>query len=106
MKKMKLIAKFIMRKLGYEVINLKHGNTGGGLPKDFSQEEARIYARVRPFTMTSPERVISLIRATRYVMALGVEGAFVECGVFKGGSMMAVALTLLGPGQADRELFV
>ena len=26
----KLIAKFIMRKLGYEVINLKHGNTGGG----------------------------------------------------------------------------
>ena len=26
----KLIAKFIMRKLGYEVINLKHDNTGGG----------------------------------------------------------------------------
>lgn len=102
----KLIAKFIMRKLGYEVINLKHGNTGGGLPKDFSQEEVRIYARVRPFTMTSPERIISLIRATRYIMALGVEGAFVECGVFKGGSMMAVALTLLGLGQADRELFL
>ena len=63
-----------------------------------------IFNRVKPYTMTSPERVISLCDAVRYVVAGGIEGAIVECGVWRGGSSMAAALMLSQLGVADREL--
>ena len=63
-----------------------------------------IFNRVKPYTMTSPERVIGLCDAVRYVVAAGIEGAVVECGVWKGGSSMAAALMLRELGAADREL--
>ena len=47
----------------------------------------------RDFTMTSPERIAALIDGTRYVVRTGIAGAIVECGVWRGGSMMAVACT-------------
>jgi hypothetical protein len=50
---------------------------------------------VAPFTMTSPERIAALVESVRYVSRHAIPGAIVECGVWRGGSMMAVALTLL-----------
>ena len=52
------------------------------------------------------ERIFSLEQAVRYVVRGGIAGAFVECGVWRGGSMMAMALTLLDEGLSDRELFL
>jgi hypothetical protein len=76
------------------------------LPPDFEEDAAWTYLAVRPFTMTTPERVYALVRAVEHVVARGVSGAVVECGVWRGGSMMAAALTLLWIGAADRELFL
>lgn len=45
--------------------------------------------------MTSPERLEALIAATEYVVKAPIPGAIVECGVWKGGSMMAAALALM-----------
>ena len=56
--------------------------------------------------MTTPPRVYALVRAVEYVAARGVPGAIVECGVWRGGSMMAAALTLLRLGVSDRELYL
>jgi len=73
----------------------------------FPDVDARVRAifnRVKPYTMTSPERVISLCDAVRYVVAGGIEGAIVECGVWRGGSSMAAALMLSELGVADRDL--
>ena len=50
---------------------------------------------VQPYTCTSPERVIALRDAVRYVVRAGIPGAIVECGVWKGGSTMAAMLTLI-----------
>jgi len=74
------------------------------LPPDFGPSEATIIARVKPFTMTSPERLYALIQAVRHLEARSVPGAFVECGVWRGGSMMAAALALLERGAVAREL--
>jgi hypothetical protein len=63
-----------------------------------------IIARVRPFTMTSPERIASLCNAVEYVTRCNIPGDIVECGVWKGGSMMAAALTLLKRGETQRKL--
>jgi O-methyltransferase len=59
---------------------------------------------VRDWTMTSHSRVFALIVAVRHVVEQRVPGAMVECGVWRGGSMQAVALTLLDRGVRDREL--
>ena len=56
--------------------------------------------------MTTPARVYSLVRAVEYISRNQVPGAFVECGVWRGGSMMAVAMTLLRLGVTDRELYL
>lgn len=76
------------------------------LPPDFSIEERETWHAVRPYTMTSPERVISLVRAVQYLERYHIRGAFVECGVWRGGSMMVAARTLLRNGSADRDLFL
>jgi O-methyltransferase len=70
------------------------------------ETDMQIIRAVRPFTMTTPERILALINAVRYVVTAGYQGAFVECGVWKGGSMMAVAHTLLRLGKPDRQLFL
>src|SRR6202021_687648 len=48
----------------------------------------------KPYTMTSTERLYALFNAVNFVVKAGVEGDFVECGVWKGGSVMMIALAL------------
>ena len=74
------------------------------LPADYDAEAKRVIRAVRPFTMTSAEKLFALILATRYVTRHGIEGDVVECGVWRGGSMQAVARTLLDAGDTSRDL--
>ena len=69
---------------------------------DFDAATLDLLARVLPYTMTSPARVAALRAAARYVDAKNVPGAFVECGVWRGGSSMAAALTF----SPSRQLFL
>lgn len=61
---------------------------------DYSDFESDIVNKISNFTMTSSERIISLIRATEYVIENNIDGSIVECGVWKGGSIMAILHTL------------
>jgi predicted O-methyltransferase YrrM len=70
------------------------------LPPEFSA----IWEKVRPYTMTSPERAFALWTAVNTVIESGIPGAFIECGVWKGGSAMLIALTLLARGERHREI--
>ena len=63
-------------------------------------------ASVLPFTMTSVERISALIDAVNYVVDQGINGDIVECGVWRGGSMMAVAQTLASRQCASRALWL
>ena len=71
-----------------------------------SDDDRRIIDRVRPFTMTSSERVWALLQSVRYVTTHGIPGSVVECGVWRGGSMMAAALQLQELEKTDRELWL
>jgi hypothetical protein len=75
-------------------------------PPDFSTEELALWREVAPYTMTSPERIIGLAQAVRTVVDNAIPGCIVECGVWRGGSMMAVARTLLNAGESSRDLFL
>ena len=56
--------------------------------------------------MTSVERQLALIQAVRYLVRRGIPGSFVECGVWRGGSSMATALTLAQEGDTSRDLYL
>ena len=71
----------------------------------FSPAELEVFQRVGPYTMTPPERVAVLIDAVTYITRRQIPGAIAECGVWRGGSMMAAALTLSRLGDL-RELFL
>ncbi len=75
-------------------------------PAELSERDRDVVRQVTPYTMTARDRVSALVLATRYVAQASIPGAVVECGVWKGGSMMAIALTLLNLEGADRELFL
>ena len=75
-------------------------------PLDFDDGDVELYRRVGPYTMTTPPRIYALARAVEYVVAREIPGPIVECGVWRGGSMMAAALTLLRLGATDRDLYL
>ena len=103
----------LLKNLTIEVGKIKSRlNAGAGrelfdqYPSDFEPFTIKLIEAVGDYTMTSRERIFSLEQAVRHVVRGGVEGAFVECGVWRGGSMMAAALTLIDEGPGRRELFL
>ena len=75
-------------------------------PPDFSEQNVRICDSVKHYTMTSKERVNALIEAVKYIVANGIDGSFVECGVWKGGSAMAMAMILKELGNDSRDIYL
>ena len=90
--------------LGYKIES--NSKTDEMYTSDLSSDELKIYETVKPYTMTSLERVVSVVQATKYIVANGIAGDFVECGVWQGGSMMAACLTLLNLGVSDRRFYL
>ena len=90
------------RTLGFDVI--RHDRNGIQPQCDISEANLKIFRSVQPYTMTSIERVNALIEAVRYVVKYGIEGDFAECGVWKGGSSMAMARTLQQISADTRHL--
>jgi hypothetical protein len=92
---------------GYEVVKKSEiHNPGGNFPPDFDEVEIEDCVAVAPYTMTSPPSIVSLIRAVRYIVQNRISGDLVECGVWKGGSVMAIAKTLMRCGETHRRLWL
>lgn len=79
----------VARPFGVQVSRIGSGATR--LPIEATAEDAATIAALRSFTMTSATRLWSLLQAVRHLEAEGIEGDFVECGVWRGGSVMAMA---------------
>lgn len=75
-------------------------------PVDYEDEYREIIKAVRPYTMTSNDKLHALISATAYVHDFGIPGAIVECGVWRGGSMHAVARTLNNRADHSRDIYL
>ncbi|MGD0812826.1 MAG: TylF/MycF/NovP-related O-methyltransferase [Verrucomicrobiota bacterium] len=73
---------------------------------DFSAADARALQAVDAFTMTSMERRYHLLQAVRHIVKHTIPGALVECGVWRGGSMMLMAQTLKACGDETRQLYL
>lgn len=76
------------------------------LPIEATDSDRGIYNCVMPYTMTSPLRIWALLSAVKYVVSKQLEGDFVECGVWRGGSAMAIAYQLLAIGKNDSRIWL
>ncbi len=73
---------------------------------DADSEFSAIYKKTAPFTMTSLERQYALFKAVQHVVRGRIPGDIVECGVWRGGSMMLALETLIGLGETNRDIFL
>jgi len=73
---------------------------------DLSEADRAIVRRVEPYTLTGNERRASLLQAVDHLVEHRIAGDIVECGVWRGGSMMAVALALIARGDTARNLYL
>jgi O-methyltransferase len=74
--------------------------------KDAEPGFHRLYEKVRPYTMTSIERLYALYKGMEYIVAANLPGDFAEAGVWRGGSCMLMAETLLALGDCSRRIFL
>lgn len=89
---------------------LRRGEERLAEPEDplagLSHQDAAIISRVLPYTMTSVARIQATIDAVRYCVVREIPGAFAECGVWRGGSILAMILTLQELGREDRDIYL
>jgi O-methyltransferase len=95
----------LLRRMGFDVVRYRPPEPPSW-PLDFDDAMREVASRVAPFTMISPERLHEIRAAIHHVVRHRIEGAIVECGVWRGGSVMAAALALLETGAGDRELWL
>ena len=74
-------------------------------------EFQKIYQRIVPkrspkYTLTGMERCYSLYKAVQYIINGDIPGDIVECGVWRGGSAMLAALTLIEFNQTHRKIYL
>jgi len=68
-----------------------------------------IVNKIAPYTMAlndGLDTTYALFQAVKYVCKNNISGDMVECGVWRGGSMMLVAYTLQHFGDTTRELYL
>jgi hypothetical protein len=76
---------------------------------DFSEIDPRdraIIERALPYTMTGVLRLDATVQSVRHCVRRGIPGDFVECGVWRGGSVLAMILTLQELGVDDRDVYL
>lgn len=72
----------------------------------FDVEDLDILKSVSERTMTSPIQIPNSMNAARYVARNLIPGALVECGVWRGGTCMAMASALVALDACDRDIYL
>ncbi len=73
---------------------------------DMEESFISIWEKVSSFTMTSVERGYSLFKSVEYIVKNNIPGDFVECGVWKGGSCMLIAMALELFEDTNRKIYL
>jgi O-methyltransferase len=104
---MKKIIKKIADRFGYTISKKEEILVRDGIPLDIlDQDFIRIFNDCKPFTFTTVEPMYSLYQSVQYVIKNNIPGDFVECGVWKGGSAMLIAKTLVASNITNRKIYL
>ncbi len=92
-----LVAKILIRNTGYNLVSED---------RVLEDEFNKMYKLCKPYTMTSMERMYALYTSVNYIIDNDIQGDFIECGVYKGGSSMMMALILKNKAIINRKIFL
>lgn len=109
MQRMKVIVNGLARKLGYQISRYRPADVvsdlGCSIGVDQDETDINNWTMVSSHTCVSASTVSSLRHAVEYIVKADCQGSLVECGVWKGGCSMVMAMTLKRLGVADREIY-
>jgi O-methyltransferase len=89
---------------GYRVVRPRNARSTREFPRDYDEAAREILRAVAPYTMAHHSKLFALICAARYVNEHRIPGDVVECGVWRGGAMQAVARAFHSVGDTSRDL--
>lgn len=92
----------IIKNTGQKLIDISSKDLPSKMDPDFQV----IYDKCKEMTLTSEERMFALYTATQYITKSNIPGDIVECGVWKGGSTMLAALTLLSLKNTKKSIYM
>ena len=98
------IVRFLARR-GLLVIT-KNDPRFDDVPKNLDPAFGPIVPACSPFTMTTLQSQYGLWKAVEYVVKCDIPGDIVECGVWKGGSVMIAANALKQFGDPSRRIYL
>jgi O-methyltransferase len=98
--------KGLTRRTGFDIVRYRPPHDESIKLSDLTDREIEIVQSVKPYTMTWEERIVMLVNAVGYLVEHKIPGAIAECGVWRGGSMMAVAQALMYHGDSSRDLYL
>jgi len=99
---MKRIIKYILKIFNLKINRIKKDVYPIDIDSNFIEE----YKMIEAYTATSIERVYALKNAITYIIKNKIKGDFVECGVWKGGSCMLMAKTLVNQEEKERKIWM
>jgi len=74
--------------------------------RDLDARDREIVNQAMPHTLTGVARIVALIDAVRYCVRNQLPGGFAECGVWRGGSVLAMVMALQDLGRDDRDFYL
>jgi O-methyltransferase len=76
-------------------------------PVEFSKADAEVVRFVldNRLTMGSRQRLVATVKACKHAVEAGIDGDFVECGVWRGGHAIAAKLTFENAGS-DKKVWL
>jgi len=95
-----------LRRMGLEVYRRGNDPRSRMDLENLDEHSREIFAAVEGISLTGLHRVDALVGAVKYLEAKGVPGDFVECGVWRGGSVVAMIKTLQLLGSNCRDIFM
>ena len=72
----------------------------------FRMTNEEIIKAVKPQTITDDNRVEATIEAVRKVVREEIQGDIIECGVYKGGQVMAMLYALMDEKELSRDVYL
>jgi O-methyltransferase len=106
MQTLKRHIKRVINSFGYDICKIAQDKKIE-MPIELRAEEQEIvhYVKRNGLSMVSDERLFSTAMACRHVIDRNVEGAFVECGVWRGGNAI-IAAAIFELYKSDRKVYL
>jgi hypothetical protein len=92
----KKLIKKLAASLGYEIHRAQS--------YELAEEAGKAIIKIRPYTMLTYERLITLYQQVEFCEKNAIPGDFVECGVWKGGAVGLMALANMKYGAERRHI--